>query len=115
MTKSVKTFIFAIIIVFLVYLLYSVYFTAKEGTESFDKFDVNSTANKNIKVELVPEKGFIPTQDGGVTFFVKDKNGLEKKVILGMEIAPEIKESKTVTLTGHMHGDYFHATNAVKD
>lgn len=115
MTKSVKYIILAIIIIFLVYLAYSVYFTAKEGTESFDKFDINSTANKNIKVELVQEKGFTPNQDGGVTFYVKDKSGTEKKVSLGKELPPGFKDSKTVTLTGHLHGDYFHATEAEFD
>jgi hypothetical protein len=115
MTKSVKLIILAIVLIFLAYLGYSVYFTSKEGTESFDKFDVNSTASKNIKVELVQEKGFTPNQEGGVTFFVKDRNGVEKKVILGKELPPGIKNSKTATLTGHLHGDYFHATDAELD
>lgn len=115
MTRSVKLIIPAIIIVFLAYLGYSVYFTSKEGTESFSKFDINSTAGKNIKVVLVQEKGFTPNQEGGVTFFVRDKNGVEKKVILGKELPPGIKNSKTAILTGHLHSDYFHATEVELD
>lgn len=115
MTKSKKTVILAIIILFLVYLAYSVYFTSKEGTGSFDDFDINSTANKNIKVEVIQEKGFTSNQDGGVTFFVKDKKGIEKKVTLGKELPHGINNTKTVTLTGHSHGDYFHATDVEPD
>ena len=90
MTKSKKLIILSVIILFVVYLVYSVYFTSKEGTGSFNDFDINSTANKNIKVELVQEKGFKPNQEGGVTFFVKDKNGIEKNVIFGKELPPGI-------------------------
>ncbi|NOS84613.1 MAG: hypothetical protein HOP31_05685, partial [Ignavibacteria bacterium] len=58
MPKKVKLIIMVIVGLFLVYLEYSVYFTSKEGTESFGNFDTNSTANKNIKVELLLDKGF---------------------------------------------------------
>jgi len=110
MTKSIKIIIFSVIILFLVYLAYNIYYTSKEGSGSFSDFDVNSTANKNINVEVIQEKGFTPNQEGGVTFFVRDKNGVEKKVSLGKELPPGINNAKTVTLTGHSHGDYFHAT-----
>lgn len=115
MTKKQKSIILTIVILFVGYVLYTVYFTAKEGTGSFNDFDVNSTANKNIKVELVKEKGFTPNQEGGFVFFVKDRNGIEIKVNLGKELPPGINNSKTVTLTGHKHGDYFHATEVEPD
>ena len=115
MTKQLKLIILSVIILFVVYLIYNVYNTSKEGSGSFDNFDINSTANKNIKVEIVHEKGFTPNQEGGVTFFVKDKNGVEKKVTLGKELPPDISKYKTVTLTGHLHSDHFHATDAELD
>lgn len=110
MTKQVKLIIMGIVVLFLIYLGYSVYFTSKEGTESFGNFDINSTANKNIKVELLVEKGFTSSPDGGVSFYVKDRSGIIKKVTLGKEFPGEIKKAGTITLTGHLHGDYFHAT-----
>jgi len=110
MTKSKKSIIISVVVLFMLYLAYEVYFTSKEGTGSFNDFDINSTANKNIKVELVHEKGITPNQQGGVTFFVKDKNGVEKNVMLAKELPPGIDNSKKLTLTGHLHGDYFHAT-----
>ncbi len=115
MSKQVKLIFLSIAVLFVIYLVYSTYTASKEGTESFTKFDANSTANKNIKVELVHEKGFIPNPEGGVIFYVKDKSGIEKKVNLGKELPAGAKESKVVTLTGHLHGDYFHATDAVLD
>ncbi len=115
MTKQVKFIIMGIVILFLIYLGYSVYFTSKEGTESFGNFDTNSTANKNIKVELLLEKGFTPAPDGSVSFYVKDRSGIIQKVSLGKEFPEGLKNSKNVTLTGHLHSDYFHATEVSAD
>lgn len=115
MTKSIKTIVGIIVILFIGYLFYTVYFTSKEGTASFTDFDINSTANKNIRVELIHEKGFKPNQEGGVTFFVKDKNGTEKQVNLGKELPSGVENSKQIILTGHLHPDYFHATEAELD
>jgi len=109
MTKQVKLIVAGIIVLFLIYLGYSVYFTSKEGTESFGNFDVNSTANKNIKVELLLDKGFTSSPDGGVSFYVKDRSGIIKKVTLGKAFPEELKKGGTINLTGHLHGDYFHA------
>jgi hypothetical protein len=115
MTKKVKLVFLTIIILFLAYLGYSVYNSSQADTVTFSKFDVNSTASKNIKVEINKEKGFTPNQDGSVTFYGKDKDGIEKKITLGKELPSGINNSKTVTLTGHLHGDYFHATEAEFD
>jgi hypothetical protein len=83
MSKSGKIVVLSAVVLFIMYLGYNVYFTTKEGTGSFSDFDINSTANKNIKVELVQEKG---SESGrGSNFFVKDKNGVEKMVTLGKE------------------------------
>ncbi len=109
MSKNKKSIIIVIAGLFLVYLIYSVYFTAKEGTGSFNDFDINSTANKTIKVEIVKEKGFLPGQGGGVTFFAKDKTGIEKKITFDKELPQEVKDAKVIVLLGHLHGDYFHA------
>lgn len=115
MTKQVKLIIAGIVVLFLIYLGYSVYFTSKEGTESFGNFDVNSTANKNIKVELLTEKGFSSSPDGGVSFYVKDRSGIIKKVTLGKAFPDDLKNGGTITLTGHLHGDYFHATEVAAE
>lgn len=110
MTRKIKTIITAAVIIFVIYLLYSVYHTSKEGSGTFSDFDINSTANKNIKVELVQEKGITPNTQGGVTFYVKDKDGIIKMVSLAKELPVGIEKSKTIILSGHLHGDYFHAT-----
>jgi hypothetical protein len=111
MTKQVKLVILIFVVLFLGYLGYSVYFTSKEGTESFSKFDPNSTANKTITVEIVHEKGFIQGQGGGVAFYAKDRTGAVMKITYDKELTQEIKNAKTVTLLGHVHGDYFHAAD----
>jgi hypothetical protein len=48
-------------------------------------------------------------------FYAKDREGTEKKVSLGKELQTGGDYSKKVTLTGHLHSDHFHATDAVFD
>ena len=115
MTRPVKIFLLSIVALFLVYLGYSVYTASQSDSVTFSKFDINSTASKNIKVEIVKEKGITPSPDGGVVFYAKDREGTEKKVSLGKELPSGGDYSKKVTLTGHLHSDHFHATDAVFD
>lgn len=113
MTKQVKIVIGIIIVIFLSWVFWSVYNTSQEGTESFGNFDVNSTANKNIRVELLKEKGITPTAGGGASFFVKDRAGIIKKVTIEKELPQGFENAKTLNLLGHLHGDYFHAAEIV--
>ncbi|MEO8513188.1 MAG: hypothetical protein ABI543_06500 [Ignavibacteria bacterium] len=115
MTKSVKIVFLSIIALFLVYLGYSVYTSSQADTVTFSKFDINSTASKMIKVEILKEKGITPNSEGGVTFYAKDKDGVEKKISLGKEFPAGNDIPKSVTLTGHLHADHFHATEAEFD
>lgn len=115
MSKQVKFVLLSIVALFLVYLGYSVYTASQSDSVTFSKFDINSTASKNIKVEIVKEKGITPSPDGGVVFYAKDREGTEKKVSLGKELPTGGDYSKKVTLTGHLHSDHFHATDAVFD
>ncbi|HAX48033.1 MAG TPA: hypothetical protein PK605_08420 [Ignavibacteria bacterium] len=110
MNKNVKIIIGAIAVLFIAYVIYNVYNTAKDGTESFGNFDTNSTANKHIKVELLKEKGITPSAGGGASFFVKDRAGIIKKVTIEKELPPGFENAVNITLMGHLHGDYFHAT-----
>jgi hypothetical protein len=115
MTKQVKLAVSVIVVLFLGYLGYSVYFTSKEGTESFSRFDPNSTANKTITVEIIKHKDIITGKDGGVTFYVKDKSGAEMRVTFDKPLPPEAVNAENVTLLGHLHGDYFHAAEIYTD
>ena len=109
MTKQAKLIIAVIAAVFVSWVLWEVYKTSKEGTESFGNFDINSTANKNIKVEFLYEKGIDPVQGGGISFYVKDRAGIIKKVTYDKELPAGFDNAKTLNLLGHLHGDYFHA------
>jgi hypothetical protein len=74
MSPKIKYLSISLILIFIVYVIFSVYNTSKEGMGSFNDFDPNSTANKNIKVEILHEKGTTNNSEGCITFFVKDKN-----------------------------------------
>lgn len=111
MTKNVKIIIGLLLVIFFGYVIYNVNKTSKEGTESFSKFDPSSTANKTIKVEFIQEKGITKNPDGGSVFFVRDKAGVEKRVSFDKELPEKINDAEIITLTGHLHGDFFHAVD----
>lgn len=113
MTKQAKLIIAIIAAVFVSWVLWEVYKTSEQGTESFGNFDINSTANKNIKVDLLYEKGITPVQGGGVSFYVKDRAGIIKKVTYEKELPAGFENAKTINLLGHLHGDYFHAAEVI--
>ncbi|MBL8016381.1 MAG: hypothetical protein JNK43_03855 [Ignavibacteria bacterium] len=115
MNKNIKILIAGIVVLFAIYLIYGISSSTSEAIGTFDKFDVNSTASKDIKVEIVHEKGVTTNPEGGMMFFVKDKNGDVKKVTLDMELPQLNNDHRFITLRGHLHGDYFHATSAELD
>lgn len=111
MQKSIKYIILAVVVLFAIYLVYGISSSTSEAIGTFDKFDVNSTASKDIKVEIVHEKGVTSNPEGGMMFFVKDKNGVVKKVTLDISLPQLNNDHRFITLRGHLHGDYFHATS----
>ncbi len=112
MNKNIKILIISVVVLFAIYLAYGILSSTSEAIGTFDKFDANSTASKDIKVEIVHEKGITTNPEGGMMFFAKDKNGVVKKITLDMTLPQLNKDSKFITLKGHIHGDYFHATSA---
>jgi hypothetical protein len=106
--KHLQKFILPLLVIVIIALVYFVYFTA-EGLGSFSDFDVNNSASKDIKVEILHEKGI-----NNNAFFVIDKTG--KEVLVHADHLPSGFESaKIVVLRGHLNKDSFHAHDVLLD
>jgi len=97
-------------------IIYVFYFVPGQLSGTFSDFDTNNNASKDITVEFVREKGIQHDTRSGISeFYAKDKKG-QIVLIQGPLPLPEgIENSSSITLTGHLHNDYFHAHEVVLD
>lgn len=106
----VKKLFVPIMLVVVVAVIYLTYFSKKEGLGSFSDFDTNNNANKDIRVEIVTERGIRKDEaSGATTFYARDKNGVEVFVQAPLMLPPSFEMNTVVTLRGHLHKEYFHA------
>lgn len=97
------------LILAVVLLLYFSYFAPTDELGSFTKFDPNNNASIPIVVKYLADKPAMRTNDGGVMFYVVDKNGTEMQVSTDKTLPPGIQDSKSIVITGHLSGNGFHA------
>jgi len=107
--KQLQKLILPALIIIVIVLVYSVYFSKGEGLGSFSNFDTNNSAVKDIRVEILQDRGIINNE-----FYVKDKTG-EIIVVHSDNIPAGIESSKTVILRGHLNKDSFHAHTVLLD
>jgi hypothetical protein len=106
----VQKFILPLLLIAVIVLIYFTYFSPKEGLGSFSDFDTNNTANKDIKVRILSEKGVTKDiQNGVTTFYAVDNNGTEVLVQAPLDVPGNIQSAEKIILKGHLHPDHFHA------
>ena len=106
--KHLQKLILPLLVISIIALVYFVYFSA-EGLGSFSDFDINNSASKDIKVEILHERGI-----NNNAFFVIDKTG--KEVLVHSDHLPSgIESAKVVVLRGHLNKDSFHAHDVLLD
>ena len=107
--KQLQKFILPALVILVIFLVYSVYFSKGEDLGSFSDFDTNNSAVKDIRVEILQDRGIINN-----SFYVKDKTG--KVVSVHSDNIPVgIESAKTVVLRGHLNPDSFHAHDVLID
>lgn len=107
--KQLQKLILPALIIIVIVLVYSVYFSKEEGLGSFSNFDTNNSAVKDIRVEILQDRGIIDSE-----FYVRDKTG--KIIVVHSDNIPAgIESAKTVILRGHLNKDSFHAHNVLLD
>jgi len=112
--KNIQKLILPFLIITVIALIYFLYFSPKEGLGSFNDFDPNNNAVKDIRVSIIQERGITETPGGGAVFFAEDKDNTvvqvnADKVPVGLEAAG------TIILKGHLSQGGFHAHDVVID
>ncbi len=110
--KTFQKLILPLLLVVVIGLIYFLYFSPKEGLGSFGDFDPNNNAVKEIRVEIVKDRGINETPGGGAAFYAADANNTivqvnADKVPAGFDMA------SVVLLKGHMSQGGFHAHDVV--
>ncbi len=101
--KSLQKLILPLLIIAVIALVYSVYFSSDGGLGSFADFDTNNSAVKDIKVQVLQDRGIKNN-----TFYVSDKRG-NVVLVQADKIPPGMESAQTVILRGHLNKDSFHA------
>ena len=106
--KHLQKLILPLLVLSIIAFVYFVYFS-KEGLGSFSDFDTNNSAVKDIKVEILHDRG-----RNNNAFFAVDKTGKVVQVHAD-HIPPGIESVKVVVLRGHLNKDSFHAHDVLLD
>jgi cytochrome c-type biogenesis protein CcmE len=113
--KSLQKFILPGLIITIVIIVYAVYFAPKEGLGSFNDFDANHSAVKDIKVALIKDRGINRSPQGGAVFYAADRNN-NTVVVNADKVPPGIESAEIVILRGHLNqNNSFHAHDVLLD
>lgn len=107
MKKIQKLILPALIGLFLV-VIYTFYFAGKSDLGSFNDFDPNNSAVKDIRVKLLSDRG-INRQGGEIVFYVVDRNGKVMMVSGALQLPANFDKAETIILKGHLTQGGFHA------
>jgi cytochrome c-type biogenesis protein CcmE len=112
--KILQKLILPVLIIAAVFLVYKFYFV--KGTElgSYSDFDPNNSAVKEIRVQLLINRG-IEQQSGDVSFFTSDKNGKVVQVSGSFRLPDGFRSANVVILRGHLNQSGFHAHEVLLD
>jgi len=106
--RHLQKLILPLLVIVIIAIVYFVYFSS-EGLGSFSDFDTNNSAVKDIKVQILQEKGI-----NNNAFYAVDKTG--KEVLVHADHIPAgIESVKVVVLRGHLNKDSFHAHDVLLD
>lgn len=111
--KTLQKLILPLLLILIVFIIYNFYF-AKSGLGSFDDFDPNNTAVKEIRVQLVSDRG-ITQQGEDVVFYASDKNGKVMMVNGHVTLPDGFDKAEVIIIKGHLSGDSFHTHEVLLD
>ena len=112
--KTIQKLILPTLIIAAVFLVYKFYFVKGDDLGSYSDFDPNNNAVKEIRVQLLADRG-IENSGGEVSFFTSDRN--EKVVrVSGSFMLPEgFENAQVILLKGHLSQGGFHAHEVLLD
>ena len=113
--KNLQKLILPVLLLAVIVIVYIIYFSPSKGLGSFSDFDPNNNAVKDIKVQLVLDRGVDKNAHGGVSFYASDKGG-NVFLINADKVSLDIESAEVVILKGHLSQDNsFHAHDVVPD
>jgi len=104
--KNLQKLILPLLIVLIIFIVYTLYFAGGDNLGSFDDFDPNNNAVKEIRVQVLPDQN-INSQGGSFSFIVADKDGKTLQAFGSASLPQGIGEAKTIILKGHVNQSGF--------
>lgn len=112
--KNLQKLILPLLIIVAIILVYQFYFVKGESLGSYSDLDPNNSAVKEIRVQLLSDKG-IEQNGNQVSFFTADKNGREVQVSGDFMLPEGFESANVIILRGHLSGGGFHAHEVLLD
>ena len=112
--KTLQKFILPVLILAAVFLVYKFYFDKSTELGSYSDFDPNNSAVKEIRVQLLAERG-IEQHGSEVSFYTADKNGKIVQVAGELVLPEGFEKAKVIILKGHLSQGGFHAHEVLID
>jgi cytochrome c-type biogenesis protein CcmE len=112
--KILQKLILPILLVGAVVLVYEFYFVKRKELGSFSDFDPNNSAVKEIRVQLLVDKG-IEQNGGDVSFYVSDKDGKVVQVSGSFMLPEGFEKANIIILRGHLSQGGFHSHEVLLD
>ncbi len=105
-----------IILIALIAVAIGLMITASGDVTSYSNFQEAQTSGKKVKIvgQLSKDKEMFydPEIDPNYfSFFIKDAEGQERKVVLKAEKPQDFERSEQIVVTGKMRGEEFHASD----
>ena len=104
--KKLQKLILPALLLLIVFIIYKLYFSAGGDLGSFDDFDPNNNAVKEIIVQVPPGQSF-NQQGGSFSFIVADKYGKTLQAFGSASLPQGIGEAETIILKGHVNQSGF--------
>ena len=113
--KTLQKLILPVLVIAVIGIVYTIYFSPQEGLGSFNDFDPNNNAVKDIRVKLIYDRGITKNPGGGALFFASDKDDNVIQVNAD-KIPPGFDSGEIIILRGHLsQNNSFHAHDVLLD
>lgn len=112
--KILQKLILPVLIIAAIFLVYEFYFAKGDDLGSYSDFDPNNSAVKEIRVQLLADRG-IEQHGEEVSFFTSDKNGKVVQVSGSFILPDGFENAQVIILRGHLNQNGFHAHEVLLD
>jgi hypothetical protein len=112
--KVLQKLILPLLVLLVAFIIYTFYFDKKAGLGSFDDFDPNNNAVKEIRVQIVQNQSISPS-GGSFNFSVADKNGKILQAFGSASLPEDIQNAETIILKGHVNQSGFCTHEVIAD